>query len=121
MRKVFLSLLAVSMLALLGVTPSMAKQYKTQASQAADPAVHALAGPQTISGTISMVVPANHLVIVKNAAGTPFDFRVAKFTKIDINGQKATLRQLSSEINNSVSVRFVPLTSGNLARTIKVS
>jgi hypothetical protein len=120
MRKVLLSLLAVSMLVVLGVTPGLAKQ-KAQAPKTKMPAVQALARPQTISGTISMVAPANHLVIVRNAAGTPFDFRVGKFTKIDINGQKATLHNLSSEINNSVTVRFVPLASGDLARSIKVS
>jgi hypothetical protein len=120
MRKVLLSLLAVSMLAVLGVTPSMAKQ-KAQAPKTKVAATQALAQPQTISGTISMVASANRLVIVKDASGTPFDFRVGKFTKIDVNGQKATLKQLSSEINNTVSVRFVPLVSGDLARTIKVS
>jgi len=120
MRKVWLSLLAVFMLTLLGVTPGMAKQ-KAQAPGTKVATVQALARPQTVSGTISMVAAANHLVIVKDASGTPFDFRVGKFTKIDINGQKATLKQLSSEINNSVSVRFVPLVSGDLARAIKVS
>jgi hypothetical protein len=120
MRKTLLSLLVLFVLALLGVAPSFAKQ-KAQASGTEKPAVHALARAETLSGTISMVAPANHLVIVKDASGTPFDFRVGKFTKIDINGHKATLQQLSSEINNSVSVRFVPLVSGDLARTIKVS
>lgn len=120
MRKTLFSLLAVFVLGLLSVTPSFAKK-NTQASGAEKPAVHALARAETISGTVSMVVPANRLLVVKDASGTSFDFRVGKFTKIEINGQKANFQLLGLEVNSPVSVRFVPLTSGDLARTIKVS
>jgi hypothetical protein len=75
---------------------------------------------ETLSGTIMTVNPTRKLVIVKDSNGVPFDMKVTKGTKIENGNQKLTLSELSADTNQSVSVRFVPERTGDVARTIKV-
>ena len=76
---------------------------------------------ETLSGTIMMVNPIDHLVVVKTAGGVPFDMVVTPHTKIESGAQSVTLQDLSSDINKSVSVRFRPEGRGDVARTIQIN
>jgi hypothetical protein len=76
--------------------------------------------PETLSGQIMMVEPAQHLVVVKGPDGVPFDIRVTPSTAIRANGQRQTLQDLRADIHNGVSVRFTPEGRGDVARSIHV-
>jgi hypothetical protein len=73
---------------------------------------------QDLKGTISMVDPKMNLVVVRDSSGVPFDFKVARYTRIDAGAQREGLSQLAP--NQSVSVHFVPETNGDIARTIQI-
>ena len=84
--------------------------------------------PENLKGTISMVDPNMHLVVVRDSSGVPFDFKVARSTRIDkvarstridAGRQREALSQLAP--NESVSVHFVPEARGDIARTIQVN
>jgi hypothetical protein len=76
--------------------------------------------PETLSGTIATIDPAQHLVIIKGSGGVPYDMVVRRSTRIESGSQRLTLDQLQSDINKNVSVRFVPERSGDIARTIQI-
>ncbi len=61
---------------------------------------------QNLKGTISMVDPKMDLVVVRDSSGVPFDFKVARSTRIDAGAKREELSQLAP--NQSVSVHFVP-------------
>jgi hypothetical protein len=100
------------------------KAKETPVTQKAAPAAQAMVrmGPaETISGTLKMVVPHKRLMILTDSAGTPFDFRVTPATHIAVSGKNVRLSDLRHDVNKSVSVKFVPLRLGDVARSIKVS
>ncbi len=79
-------------------------------------------GPQdTISGTISLVVPDKKLLVVTTAKGAPLNFVVGPGTRIKAGEQRLKLTDLTGRVNQKVSVTFVPTRRGNLARTVEVS
>ena len=73
---------------------------------------------QDLKGTISMVDPQQDLVVVRDSSGTPFDIQVQRSTHITNGQSPATLAQLSK--NESVSIRYIPETRGDIARQIQV-
>lgn len=75
---------------------------------------------ESLTGTIQSVDPAQHLVVVKDANGVPFDMVVGSSTRIESGDQKVKLGDLSSDVNKSVSVRFVPEARGDVARDIQL-
>jgi len=77
--------------------------------------------PETLTGKIISVDPAQDLVIMQDSGGIPFDLRVTKSTHIMAGDQKLTLDKLSSDLHKDVSVRFVPERSGDVARTIHIT
>jgi hypothetical protein len=74
---------------------------------------------QNLKGTISMVDPKMNLVVVRDSSGVPFDIKVARSTRIDAGTKREELSQLTP--NESVSVHFVPESSGDIARTIQIN
>jgi hypothetical protein len=74
---------------------------------------------QNLKGTISMVDPKMDLVVVRDSSGVPFDFKVARSTRIDAGSKRKELSQLAP--NQSVSVHFIPESKGDIARTIQVN
>lgn len=76
--------------------------------------------PETLSGTIVTVDPAQKLVIVKGSDGVPFDMVLNSSTLIESGKHKLKLDQLRSSTDKSVSVRFVPERSGDIARSIQI-
>ncbi|HTY56589.1 MAG TPA: hypothetical protein VMB26_15385 [Candidatus Binataceae bacterium] len=71
-----------------------------------------------MKGTISMVDPAQDLVVVRDSSGVPFDFRIQHSTHI-VSGQ-APVKLSDLAKNESVDVRFVPESRGDIARQIQV-
>jgi hypothetical protein len=73
---------------------------------------------QNLTGTISMVDSKMGLVVVRDSSGVPFDFKIAKSTRIDAGAKHKELSQLTPQ--ESVSVHYVPEASGDIARSIEV-
>jgi hypothetical protein len=77
--------------------------------------------PETLQGTITMVDPAQHILVVQDASGVPFDMVVTHATNIRSGGHEMRLRDLHQDINQNVSVRFIPERRGDIARSIQLT
>lgn len=73
---------------------------------------------QNLKGTVSMVDPQQHLLVVRDSSGVPFDIRVQPWTHIVEGQQPVKLSQLAK--NQSVDVHFVPEARGDIGRQIEV-
>lgn len=83
-------------------------------------------GPQswpaeTLSGKIMTVDPSTGLVVVKTPDGVPFDFDITSHTRIDTSKGKVTLKDLQTDLNKGVSVKFVPEAKGDIAQSIQIN
>lgn len=87
--------------------------------KAAAQAGRKLAEPEEISGKISLVDTTDSTVTV-TSKGVPYVFRVTKKTKIQINGKIGDLEALAKQVNQNISVRFVPRSGGNFAENVEV-
>ncbi len=76
--------------------------------------------PETLTGHIMMVKPAENLLVVTGPQGVPFDLTVTPSTKIVVNGHRENLGQLHADMNHSVTVRYRPETRGDIAHDINV-
>lgn len=76
--------------------------------------------PESLAGTIVNVLPDQHIVIVKDASGVPFDMVVNRSTRIESGNRKVNLGDLSSDVNRKASIRFVPQRDGDIARVIQI-
>jgi hypothetical protein len=115
-------ILSLGAIALLGFAVSAApaaQASKAKATSAKTAEKASAAKAETLTGTISIVQADKKLVVVNDSSGVPFNFKVAG-TRIMINGKKAKLEDLSSETNKQATVKFVPLRSGNVAKSIEV-
>jgi hypothetical protein len=79
------------------------------------------AKPETISGTLQMVVADKKILVLTDSSGTPFNFKVTGATRIKVAGKKAKLDELSSQTNKAASIKFLPTRSGNVAQTVEIS
>ena len=68
-----------------------------------------------------MVDPAQHLVVVQDSSGIPFDMVVTGSTQIRSGNQKLTFGDLTSDINKNVSLHFIPERRGDVARSIQLN
>lgn len=75
---------------------------------------------ETLTGTITMVEPERHLVVIRDASGTPFDIVAMDATRITSGSQRLTLGDLSSDLDKNVTLRFVPERRGDIARSIQL-
>ncbi|MBS1854917.1 MAG: hypothetical protein JST11_06100 [Acidobacteria bacterium] len=113
---VALSLAACGML-VAGPPAAAAKAARTPAKAAA---MRAAWPPETLSGRIDQIVPGSHEIVVKDTSGVPFDFVVPHGTRIMNGDQAVTLKDLQRDRNQSVSVRFVPESRGDVALSIRI-
>lgn len=68
-----------------------------------------------------MVDAGQKVVVVTDSNGTPFDFKVTRRTKIQVNGKKGTLDDLSGQTNQQASVKFRDnLDHGLVAQSIEI-
>jgi len=100
--------------------PAIAQQQEQAAKKEA--AVAGALGPaETLSGSIMMVDAEKKILIVKSDAGVPYNFVITPATRITAEKQRLKLADLSSRVNERVSVRFVPTRRGNIARSVEVT
>jgi outer membrane lipoprotein-sorting protein len=109
-------ILAMTALALLGLAAPVAQAKEKAGAKTTEKA----AKLETLTGTLSMVIPGKKLVVVKDSSGVPFDFKAAG-AAIQVGGKKAKLEDLNSATNKQVTVKFIPLRSGNVAKSVEVS
>jgi hypothetical protein len=76
--------------------------------------------PETLTGSIMMVKPAEHLLVITGPQGVPYDLTVTPSTVIQVNGRRETLSDLHADVNHSVTVRFRPEVKGDIAHNINV-
>ena len=77
--------------------------------------------PETLSGKIANVDPNQKLVILKTPDGTFFDMVVTAKTRIKSGDQAVTLKDLTQDVNKTISVRFTPERRGDVANTIRIN
>jgi len=61
------------------------------------------------------------MLVVEGPGGVPFDLVVTPATRIRSGERSLALKDLSSDTQSPVSVRFVPERRGDVARTIQVT
>ncbi len=83
-------------------------------------AVRSVWPPETLSGKITMVEPNQKLLVVQSQDGVPFDMVVSPGTRIKNGNRTLSLNDLSQDVNQNVSIRFVPERRGDVARTIQI-
>lgn len=76
---------------------------------------------ETLSGKIMSVDPNLNVVVVKTSGGVPFDFDISRHTQIRSGGQALTIKDLATDVNKNVSVKFVPERRGDVAQTIQLN
>jgi hypothetical protein len=121
MRKAILTLLIV------GLFPrcaGMAATIKEPVAPKANPAPTApyktTGQVETIRGSLMALVREQRLIVLKGEGGVPYNFKVTPATKIEIGGKKAGFEELDTVVTSNISVTFVPMRQGNLARKIQV-
>lgn len=77
--------------------------------------------PESMSGTIQMVVADQNLLVVSGPNGVPYDLKITPKTVIVVGDKAGTLETLSGLIGKQVSVGFVPQRDGNFATRVEVS
>jgi hypothetical protein len=77
--------------------------------------------PQTLTGKIATVDPDRKLVVVKDSSGVPFDMVVTAKTRIKAGDQTITLKDLTRDMNKTVSLQYIPERSGDVAKSIRIN
>jgi hypothetical protein len=117
MKKVLFLLVATLMLTYVGISSALAQEV----APAAEKPRAAAMKPETLSGTLQIVVVEKKLVVVVGSNGIPYNLKVTGATKIKVGGSKAKLADLSGATGKSVSVKFLSEKhAGNLAQSIEV-
>jgi hypothetical protein len=76
--------------------------------------------PEFLSGKITNVDPDRKMVVVQTPDGIPFDMYVTNKTRIQSGDQSVALKDLAGDMNQSVSVKFVPERRGDVAESIRI-
>ncbi len=77
--------------------------------------------PETMTAKIATVDPQQHLLIVDNQEGVPFDMVVTAKTRIMSGDRTLTLQDLTSDQGKPVTIRFVPEGRGDVAQSIHLA
>lgn len=122
MKRTLFLLVACLILSYAGTLSALAQEAKTKEAAAAPekPKVAAVK-PETLAGTLQMVVVDKKLLVVASSSGVPYDFTVTNTTKITVGGNKAKLADLAAATGKSVSVKFLPeKKAGDIAQSVEV-
>lgn len=119
MRKSILT--ALMAVAMVSIPATCATATAAKASKTAQQTDHQMWPAENLSGTISMVDPALRLVVVQDSNGVPYDIVVDRHTHIKSANGMLTLNDLKSDLNRSVTLKFVPESRGDVAEAINVS
>jgi hypothetical protein len=109
-------ILAIAAFALLPAMPLGAASTNSE-KPAKVSAVRSSWPPENLSGTINMVDPGRHLLVIETG-GVPFDIVITGHTRIQSGSRPVKLEDLQQDMNKGVSVKFVPERRGDVARTI---
>lgn len=120
MKKLVLLLIVPFALLLGAQTASAQKSATPRAGTSAAQAAWNSYQSETITGTISMIVVDQKMVVVESS-GIPYDITITKKTKIDINGTTSTFSDLVGQTQKQVTVTFVARPKGDFAQSISVS
>jgi hypothetical protein len=93
---------------------------KTGKSMTKAAAVQSVWPPETLSGKITMIDPAQRLVIIQTSDGVPFDMVVTPRTRIESGDRATAFKDLTQDINRNVSVSFIPERRGDVATSIQI-
>jgi hypothetical protein len=121
--KINLSFLAAAASALLLAMPlaaasGPAANTAMHATQTA--AVRSVWPPETLSGTIAMVKPNQKLLVMETPSGVPYDMVITPHTRIKSGDRLIKIKDLSSDMNQPVSVTFTPERRGDVATSIPI-
>jgi hypothetical protein len=120
--RLFLGLCGAACLALLTL-PAVAAVATDNAAQNQNSQAEARESwpPETLTGTISMVDPSQHILVIKGHDGVPFDMVIGRSTRIESGNQRLSLSALSQDLNHQVTVRFTPEGRGDIARSVNLN
>jgi hypothetical protein len=77
--------------------------------------------PESLSGTIQMVVADQNLLVINGPNGVPYDLKITPKTVIVVGNKAGTIETLSGAVGKQVSVGFVPKREGNFATRVEVA
>ena len=77
--------------------------------------------PETMTGKITKVEPDRHLVVVQSEDGVPFDMIVTAKTRIVSGNQALAFKDLATDQDRAVTIKFVPERRGDVAESIHIS
>ena len=77
--------------------------------------------PESLSGTIQMVVADQNLLVVNGPSGVPYDMKVTPRTLVVVNEKRGTIQSLADQVGKSVTVAFVPRRNGDFATRVEVT
>lgn len=120
MKKLAL-LLAVALVMLGGIQTASAQTAASQQSETAPRFTWKSVKPETIQGTISMIVADQKVVVVTAEGGVPYDITITGKTKIEIGGTRSTFDDLAAQVQKQATVTFVARRHGDVAQSITVS
>ena len=125
MMKPTCSRLAITACALVLAIPLIAADSpakKTNKTVMATPSRHsAVWKPETLSGRITNVDPDQNLIVVQTPDGVPFDMLLTAKTRIKSGDRDLTLKDLTRDVNKTVSVKFTPERRGDVVRSIQIN
>lgn len=122
MMKVKLSILATACALVLAIPLTAANGPATKTkNMTAAAATRTAWPPETLSGKITMVEPGQKLVVVETPDGVSFDMVVTAKTRIRAGDRAITLKDLTQDMNKTVSVQFTPERRGDVASLIRIA
>jgi hypothetical protein len=75
---------------------------------------------EKVTGTITAVDPARHMLTLKDANGNDIHMRVNRSTHIMWGDRQLTMQDLASDVNKNASVTYVQRARGDVARAIHI-
>src|SRR5262245_66058275 len=122
MKKTFVYLPAASLLlALANANRASARNpVEAKSAPASTLSKPTMGKPETISGSLFMLIKDQKLVVLQTAGGVSYNFKVTAQTKIKIGENDAQFTDLGAMAIKGVSITFVPMREGNIAKKIQI-
>lgn len=119
MKRHLISVLAAMSCAVLLAIPVVAAETSSKTNHMAT--VRTDWAPETMTGRITQVEPEQHLVVVQSKDGVPFDIIVTAKTRIVSGNRTLALKDLATDQDRAVTIKFVPERRGDVAESIYIS
>lgn len=115
------ALILTAALALVAGPPALAQTKRPPKPTARQSSKLGFGTPESLSGTIQMVVTDQNLLVVSGPNNVPYDLKITPKTVIVVGDKAGTIQSLVGEKGKSVSVGFVPRRDGNFATRVEVA